>query len=65
MSISNSLTNKGLFRFSVFSLDVNEGLFVDGKPVKLAPKVFQTLVLFAENQGRIITKDELFEKTLG
>ena len=62
MSDSNSLTNKGLFRFSIFSLDVNEGLFVQGKPVKLAPKVFQTLVLFAENQGRIISKDELFEK---
>lgn len=62
MSNSNSLINKGLFRFSIFSLDVNEGLFVDGQPVKLAPKVFQTLVLFAENQGRIISKDELFEK---
>jgi Tol biopolymer transport system component/DNA-binding winged helix-turn-helix (wHTH) protein len=62
MSNSNPLSNKGLFRFSVFSLDINEGLFVQGKPVKLAPKVFQTLVLFAENQGRIISKDELFEK---
>lgn len=62
MSDPNSLKHKGLLRFSVFSLDVNEGLFVQGKPVKLAPKVFQTLVLFAENQGRTISKDELFEK---
>lgn len=62
MSNSNSLTNKGLLRFSIFTLDVKEGLFVKGKPVKLAPKVFQTLVLFAENQNRIISKEELFEK---
>ena len=62
MSNFNSLKNKGLLTFSIFSLDVKEGLFVEGEPVKLAPKVFQTLVLFAENQGRIISKEELFEK---
>ncbi len=61
MSNSNSLSNKCLFTFSVFTLDMNEGLFVDGKPVKLAPKVFQTLVMFVENQGRIISKQELFD----
>lgn len=62
MSNSNSLNSNDLFEFSVFRLDINEGLFVDGKPIKLAPKVFQTLVLLVENQGRIITKQELFDK---
>lgn len=61
MSTSKLLKNRRLFAFSVFSLDTVEGLFADGKPVKLAPKVFQTLVFLVENQGRIISKEELFE----
>lgn len=61
MSNSKLLKNKRLYAFSVFSLDTDEGLFADGKPVKLAPKVLQTLVFLVENQGRIISKEELFE----
>jgi Tol biopolymer transport system component/DNA-binding winged helix-turn-helix (wHTH) protein len=62
MSNPNLLKNRDLFAFSVFTLDKNDGLFVDGKPVRLAPKVLQTLVFFVENQGRVITKDEFFDK---
>jgi Tol biopolymer transport system component/DNA-binding winged helix-turn-helix (wHTH) protein len=61
MSDSNSLIKVCLYEFSVFSLDTKNGLFVDGKSVKLAPKVFQTLVFFVENRGRVISKDELFD----
>ncbi|MCD9185271.1 MAG: winged helix-turn-helix domain-containing protein [Pyrinomonadaceae bacterium] len=61
MSDSKLLKNRRLFAFSVFSLDTKEGLFADGKPVKLAPKVLQTLVFLVENQGRIISKEELFD----
>jgi Tol biopolymer transport system component/DNA-binding winged helix-turn-helix (wHTH) protein len=62
MSAPNSLQNNSLYKFSVFILDKHDGLFVEEKPVKLAPKVLQTLIFFVENQGRVITKDELFEK---
>src|SRR5215204_4625295 len=62
MSIPNLLKNRQLFAFSVFTLNTSDGLFVEGKPVRLAPKVLQTLIFFVENQGRVITKDEFFEK---
>lgn len=62
MSNSNLLKNRRLFAFSVFSLNPNDGLFADGKPVKLAPKVLQTLVFLVENQGRVISKEELFDE---
>jgi Tol biopolymer transport system component/DNA-binding winged helix-turn-helix (wHTH) protein len=62
MSNPNSMQNNKLFGFSVFRLNTNDGLFVNSKQVKLAPKVFRTLILFVENKGRVISKDELFEK---
>jgi Tol biopolymer transport system component/DNA-binding winged helix-turn-helix (wHTH) protein len=62
MSNPNSLQNNKLFGFGVFKLNTNDGLFVNGKQVKLAPKVFRTLILFVENKGRVVSKDELFEK---
>ncbi|HQU84198.1 MAG TPA: winged helix-turn-helix domain-containing protein [Pyrinomonadaceae bacterium] len=61
MSTPKLLKNRRLFEFGIFNLDTKEGLFADGKSVKLAPKVFQTLVFLVENQGRIISKEELFE----
>jgi Tol biopolymer transport system component/DNA-binding winged helix-turn-helix (wHTH) protein len=61
MSNSNPLENNGLYKFSIFRLDKNDGLYIEEKPVKLAPKVLQTLVFLVENQGRVVTKDELFE----
>lgn len=61
MRNSNPLENNELYTFSVFTLYKNNGLFAEGKPVKLAPKVLQTLFFLVENQGRVITKDELFE----
>ena len=62
MSDSNLLQNHKLYKFGVFRLDTDKGLFVENEQVKLAPKVWQTLVFFVENQGRVITKNELFEK---
>jgi Tol biopolymer transport system component/DNA-binding winged helix-turn-helix (wHTH) protein len=61
MSNSNPLENNGLYTFSVFRLDKLNGLYVAERPVKLAPKVLQTLIFLVENQGRVVTKDELFE----
>ncbi len=56
------MQNNKLFGFSVFRLNTNDGLFVNGKQVRLAPKVLRTLILFVENKGRVISKDELFKE---
>jgi TolB-like protein/DNA-binding winged helix-turn-helix (wHTH) protein/Tfp pilus assembly protein PilF len=53
-----------IYEFGDFTLLPSEKrLMSAGKAVPLAPKVFDTLVLLVENQGRLIQKDELF-KTL-
>ena len=62
MSDSKLLTDRCLYAFGVFRLDTGNGLFVDGELVNLAPKVLQTLTLLVENHGRVISKDEFFEK---
>ncbi|MGB7201955.1 MAG: winged helix-turn-helix domain-containing protein [Pyrinomonadaceae bacterium] len=62
MSDSKLLTDRCLYAFGVFRLDTGNGLFVDGELVNLAPKVLQTLTLLVENPGRVISKDEFFEK---
>lgn len=49
-----------IYRFGPFALEPAERrLLADGKPVILAPKVFDTLVLLVERAGRVTTKDEL------
>jgi DNA-binding winged helix-turn-helix (wHTH) protein len=46
-----------------FRLDAGERqLLRDGKPVQLAPKVFDTLVALVENSGRLVDKDELMTR---
>lgn len=37
-------------------------LLRDGKPVVLTPKVFDTLLFFVQNNGRLLKKDELLNK---
>ncbi|HEX8737057.1 MAG TPA: winged helix-turn-helix domain-containing protein [Pyrinomonadaceae bacterium] len=62
MSASNLLKNRRLYEFGAFRLDTCNGLFVNEELVNLAPKVLQTLTLLVENSGRVISKDEFFEK---
>ena len=48
------------YEFGPFRLDAAERrLLRDGKPISLAPKVFDTLVALLENSGRLLSKDEL------
>lgn len=61
MSKSGSLQTAHVYEFSVFHLDVNEGLSANGQPVKLPPKQLQTLTYFVENPGRLINKNEFFD----
>ncbi len=50
------------YEFGAFTLFPPEKrLLCDGKAVALAPKVFDTLVLLVENQGRLIQKEELLQ----
>ena len=58
----NGLTeNKGfIYEFGKFVLDPQERiLLADGSPVHLADKIFDTLLLLIENNGRLLTKDEM------
>jgi Tol biopolymer transport system component/DNA-binding winged helix-turn-helix (wHTH) protein len=51
---------KELYEFAAFSLDPDERILVrDGKSISLTPKVFDLLVLFVENKGRLLEKEDL------
>ncbi len=59
MAISAPVT----YKFGPFSLlPSDKRLLCAGKPVALAPKVFDALVLLVESQGRLIEKDELMKR---
>jgi len=54
---------KNCFTFGEFLLDVAERrLMRNGAVVPLAPKVFDTLLLFVENPGHLLEKDELMKR---
>ena len=56
-------STKRVYEFGGFRLQAGERLLVRaGKPVALAPKIFDTLVLLVENAGRLITKDEFMKQ---
>ena len=49
--------------FGSFYLDPTEHRLVrDGQDLRLAPKVFETLVLLVENRGLLVDKDELMKR---
>ncbi len=49
-----------LYEFDLFRVDPeNRRLTRKGQPVSLAPLMFNTLLFFVENSGRLITKSEL------
>jgi DNA-binding winged helix-turn-helix (wHTH) protein len=51
---------KVLYEFGKFRCDPREHLLLcEGKPVSLAPKSFEILVVLIQNHGRLLTKDEL------
>jgi Tol biopolymer transport system component/DNA-binding winged helix-turn-helix (wHTH) protein len=51
------------YRFGEFTLDADQRILLrEGKPLALAPKVFDTLLILVENSGRIVTKEELMSR---
>jgi Tol biopolymer transport system component/DNA-binding winged helix-turn-helix (wHTH) protein len=52
-----------IYGFDDFRLEVeNRQLLHDGRPVALASKAFDMLVVLVENGGRLVGKDELFSR---
>jgi len=51
------------YTFGPFRLDSRECLLVlDGKPVALAPKAFEVLLVLVENAGHLVDKDDLMKR---
>jgi DNA-binding winged helix-turn-helix (wHTH) protein/Tol biopolymer transport system component len=58
-----SQKTKPFYAFGPFLLDVSERLLaLEGKPVALAPKAFEALVILVENAGHLIDKDDLMKR---
>ena len=52
--------SKQRFQFGRFALNVNERVLArNGRQIRLAPKVFDTLVILVRNAGHIVRKEEL------
>lgn len=52
-----------IYRFGRFEVDVvNCILLREGRTVAMTPKIFDLLLLFVENNGRLLTKDEIMDK---
>src|SRR6267142_4219168 len=58
-----SLLIDHLYHFGEFTLDADQRVLLrEGKPLPLAPKVFDTLLVLVENSGRIVLKEELMKR---
>ena len=52
------------YTFGSFSLNAPKKLlWRDGEPVPLAPKVMDTLLVLIASRDRVVTKDELLERS--
>ena len=58
-----SLLIGNFYRFGAFTLDTEQRILLrEGKPLALAPKVFDTLFVLVESTGRIVAKEELMNR---
>ena len=58
-----SLAEKEFYRFGEFTVDgVQKVLLHKSKPVALAPKVFDTLLILVGSSGKIVEKEELMNR---
>jgi DNA-binding winged helix-turn-helix (wHTH) protein/tetratricopeptide (TPR) repeat protein len=58
-----SRTLKQIYEFGDFRLNPTEQLLQrQGRPIPLMPKVFETLVILVQSDGRLIDKEEFIEK---
>jgi DNA-binding winged helix-turn-helix (wHTH) protein/TolB-like protein len=58
-----SIRPRRLFAIGPFRLDPADRLLSrDGQPVALTPKALETLVVLVERHGKLVTKEELFQR---
>jgi len=58
-----SVLSTRVYRFGEFAVDCDQKvLFRLGKPLSLTPKVFDTLVMLIEDNGRVVPKQELLTR---
>jgi DNA-binding winged helix-turn-helix (wHTH) protein len=58
-----SLLIRHFYWFAEFILDTDQRVLLrDGRLVALTPKVFDTLLILAETNGRIVTKEEFMKR---
>ena len=61
-----SAEGKVLYEFGNFRCDPREQLLLcDGKPLSLSPKSFEILLALIQNNGRLLTKDEIMQQVCG
>jgi DNA-binding winged helix-turn-helix (wHTH) protein/TolB-like protein/tetratricopeptide (TPR) repeat protein len=53
-------SDERLYRFDSFSLDSRKRVLLrDGEPLAIPPKIFETLLILVENNGRVVDKEDL------
>jgi Tol biopolymer transport system component/DNA-binding winged helix-turn-helix (wHTH) protein len=58
-----SLFINHFYRFGEFTLDTDQRVLLrQGKPLGLSPKIFETLMILVENNGRIVEREELMNR---
>ena len=56
------LKTRLVYEFGPFRLEPAEHSLVrDGKPVQIAPKVFELLLFLVQRPGRLVTKSQIME----
>jgi DNA-binding winged helix-turn-helix (wHTH) protein/Tol biopolymer transport system component len=61
--VAKEKQNNRVYAFGDYRLDVSERLLTyDGKPVPLAPRAFDVLLLLVQNAGTLVEKDLLIER---
>jgi len=57
------IESKAIYEFDAFRVDAKNRLLLrDGEVVPLTAKIFELLLVFVENHGRLLTKDELMQR---
>lgn len=58
-----AISDAKLYRFSGFELNVSERIFTGGgRPIPLAPRVFDTLHILVANQGHVLSKERMLSE---
>ena len=58
-----SLLINHFYRFGEFTIDVDQRILLSqGKPLPVAPKVLDTLLILVEQSGRLVEKEELMSR---